>query len=1057
MATAVLDSAPTDHAVPADGAPADSRELLRHAIEHAAHYLPAQGPITVFIHHNTLHAFEDLPFDAGVQKGAALFGCQPYLSEDRYREHLSRGRIQIADLSGVLLDDLGDGAEQLLGFMGTRFHLRLAMLQYPVRIARAAELRWFVAETDALNRLREEVPFNLRQRFIGETRHWVLRDLRSRIERGVNGHDNSSNGTSPGMPDSLAALMQHFGQSSIELWTEETWEAFGLRALWRICCEGVQSIPPQDAATHRSAIRHRDWLFEATGDDADILVHDVLVKFCSAFLDQGFSRWPLPSRDQGFFRSFAALYQGMAGPPDRWMGGLANELARLEQSEVTPLESIRESLDLLGVPVSEWESYITATLLALRGWGGMVQQVELRADSVAHPIPKGSLIEFLAVRLILDRLAAAWVAQESLGYDGPLRELCPEHSRRGQEDKSAAIEQRAFQVFQLAQILGWLPQDLNQLRPREWSTLVAEVEAFPAVERRRVFHAAYERRYRVQILDAVAIQSQRPTDRVVNPRFQVVCCLDEREESFRRHLEEVAPDVETFGVAGFFGVPIYYRGAADAHYVPLCPIVIRPQQWVEEDVVYTLDILHSTRARARRALGTAAHQMHVGSRTFAGGAVLTAGLGALASIPLVARVLWPRFTSQIRKMFSTMVQPPPHTRLEMERSQPTPSPEPGHIGFTLDEMTNLSERMLRDIGMTRSFARLVVTLGHGSYSLNNPHNSAYNCGACGGGCGGPNGRAIAQMLNDLRVRERLKSRGIVIPDDTYFVGGWHNTCNDSITFFDLDRLPKSHRHDFDRVRQDLDETCDRNAHERCRRFVSAPLNMSFPAARRHVEARSEDLAQTRPECGHATNTICIVARRSRTRGLYLDRRAFLTSYDPTEDDANGFTLTRLLSAAVPVCGGINLEYYFSYVDNQGFGCGTKLPHNVTSLLGVMDGAASDLRTGLPWQMVEIHEPVRLLFIIETTPEILSGIMDRNPGIGKLCRNGWVQVATLSPRSSQMHLLRGDHFEPYHPESINLPTAASSVDWYRGWRDHLGCARIGAEAAGSRLSTESAHD
>ena len=61
-------------------------------------------------------------------------------------------------------------------------------------------------------------------------------------------------------------------------------------------------------------------------------------------------------------------------------------------------------------------------------------------------------------------------------------------------------------------------------------------------------------------------------------------------------------------------------------------------------------------------------------------------------------------------------------------------------------------------------------------------------------------------------------------------------------------------------------------------------------------------------------------------GLFLDRRAFLNSYDPTQDDENSTSLTRLLQAAVPVCGGINLEYYFSYVDNPGFGCGTQLPH-----------------------------------------------------------------------------------------------------------------------------------
>ena len=315
------------------------------------------------------------------------------------------------------------------------------------------------------------------------------------------------------------------------------------------------------------------------------------------------------------------------------------------------------------------------------------------------------------------------------------------------------------------------------------------------------------------------------------------------------------------------------------------------------------------------------------------------------------------------------------------------------------------------------------------------------CGACGGNAGAPNARAAAQILNDLRVRDELFRRGLAIPRETVFVGGYHNTCNDSLTFSDLDRLPYSHQAEFSEFQRSIEEACNRNAHERCRRFLSAPLNLSFTAARRHVEERAEDLAQARPECGHATNAICIVGRRDRTRGLYLDRRAFLVSYDPRADDVEGTILTRLMSAVVPVLGGINLEYYFSYIDSVGWGCGTKLPHNITSLLGVMDGAASDLRTGLPWQMVEIHEPVRLLIVIETTPEKFGAIMDRYAGIGKACRHGWVQVVTWDPNSGAMQILRGDHFEPYRPETTGLPKAATSTDWYRGWRDHLEFAEI----------------
>ena len=258
----------------------------------------------------------------------------------------------------------------------------------------------------------------------------------------------------------------------------------------------------------------------------------------------------------------------------------------------------------------------------------------------------------------------------------------------------------------------------------------------------------------------------------------------------------------------------------------------------------------------------------------------------------------------------------------------------------------------------------------------------------------------------------------------------------------MDRVPPSHAGVLATATAALEEVLDRNSHERARRFASAPLAISNAAARHHMDARAEDLAQVRPEWGHATNALCIVGRRERTRGLYLDRRAFLVSYDPTQDDANGAILARTMGAVFPVCGGISLEYYFSHVDSPGYGCGTKLPHNITSLLGVMDGAASDLRTGLPWQMVEIHEPVRLLIVCETTLAVMQKVLDGNPLGKSMTEGGWVQLAVLSPETGELHVFEDGAFRPYKPGASSLPTAPSSADWYRGWRDHLEFAQIG---------------
>ena len=852
----------------------------------------------------------------------------------------------------------------------------------------------------------------------------------------------------------LDCIFERFDQH--QQWDAATWEAFTLHLLWLVGKDGVRKGDVESACPSKP-LRHRDLLLDATGEDSDRLVHDVLIRFCAAFLDQGFADWTLPNLDDGFYAAFLHLYGRSFGPAERWMRDLRKELQRVQAAELSPLASIAESLDLLGVEDDECEQYVCETLLALRGFAGMIWQLETRGDRVARPLAGRSLIEFLAVRLILDRVALASLAKAALGYRGALNDLRQFLAGKVEPPAPVSVDQRAFLVFQLAQLLGWQPQALYRLSPDEWSLLLRELEAFNSLQRRRVYHLAFERRYRIQTLDALAAHTlaRRASEEVISdpslarrasaPSFQVICCIDEREESFRRHLEEVAPDCETLGAAGFFAVAMYYRGAADAHFTPLCPVIIKPQHYVTEDVAYTFEQTERRRRKRRRAIGTVTRRVHLGSRTFAGGA-LAAVFGSLASIPLVTRILFPRATARLRHLFGGFVRTPAITQLQLERTEESPGSEPGCIGYNVSEMAAIVERLLRDVGLTKNLSRVVIVCGHGSSSMNNPHEAAHDCGACAGGRGGPNARAFAQMANDLRVREIVAQNGLQISRDTVFVGGYHNTCDDSMTYYDLDRLLATHKADFETASEAIDLARERSAHERCRRFHSAELRLSSEAAIRHVEARAEDLSQVRPEYGHATNALCFVGRREWSRGMFLDRRAFLQSYDPAQDDDDHTILTRILQAVIPVCAGINLEYYFSYVDPTGYGCGTKLPHNITSLLGVMNGAASDLRPGLPWQMVEIHEPVRLLFVIETTPQAMLRIMAQDEGIDRLVRGNWVQLATLDPATSDVQLFRNGEFVPYARSTDELPEVKSSLDWYRGWRDHLGFASIRMERA-----------
>jgi hypothetical protein len=558
----------------------------------------------------------------------------------------------------------------------------------------------------------------------------------------------------------------------------------------------------------------------------------------------------------------------------------------------------------------------------------------------------------------------------------------------------------------------WQPLAVHATAPAV--DLLSDVERTEFSEVIELWQDAFEWSYYDSVLKGISISGQRrdahgsglqmdpsgsglqlaPAKKPLT--FQAIFCIDEREDSIRRHIEAVDKACLTFGAPGFFGVEFYFQQQGSKFYDKLCPAPVTPKYLIRE-----------YEAKTTRK-GEPLYSRH--THGLLAGFALSLTIGFWAFIQTILNLFKPKMSPAISNAYGHMDK---QSLLTIENKNPADIENGLQVGYTIDEMTARAEGFLRGIGMVKEFAPIVYIVAHGSSSANNPHHGAHDCGACSGRPGATNARVLAFILNHDKVRANLASKGILIPEGTRFIGSMHDTAADVIAFYDEAVLNAGQAKEHVINKQNFETALNLNAKERSRRFASINTRQELEQVRKAIHNRSVSLFEPRPELGHGTNTIAVIGRRDVTKGLFLDRRAFLNSYDPATDP-DGTILSNVMRPIGLVCGGINLEYYFSRVDNLRLGAGTKLPHNVMGLFGVANSSDGDLRPGLPWQMIEVHDPVRLLVIVEHRPEFVLKSIQSSPEVFEWYKNEWVHIVAFHPEEQQFYYFRNGQFEKYMP-------------------------------------------
>ncbi|NOD94616.1 DUF2309 family protein [Ruegeria sp. HKCCD4884] len=542
---------------------------------------------------------------------------------------------------------------------------------------------------------------------------------------------------------------------------------------------------------------------------------------------------------------------------------------------------------------------------------------------------------------------------------------------QGQTDTTTAELLAIRMVFEEA----LFHQYRDQITSR-WSETIAVHETPITPSRDMVIDAilqdAAERAQQRKLGQALSGSQPRKTEG--RPMVQAAFCIDVRSEVFRRALETQDAGIETIGFAGFFGLASAHKCAGSDVTELRGPVLLNPNvtSKAAEDTLSDLDRRYT--ARAKRAWGRFK-------------------LAAVSSFAFV-EATGPIYAGKLLR--DSLAASGKETKFD-----PAPKLDPS---MDLNTRIDTAKAILGAMSLTGNFARIVMLAGHGADVTNNPHESALQCGACGGHAGDVSARLLASLLNDNQVREGLRGKGIDIPADTLFLPALHNTTTDDVTLFDQDHPAGLWAPQIAKLKTWLNEAG---------RLARAERSARLPRANGgdDIARRAKDWAELRPEWGLAGCRAFIAAPRSRTDGTGLAGLSFLHSYDWRSDDGFG-VLELIMTAPVVVASWISLQYYGSSVAPGLFGGGNKLLHNVVGGIGVVEGNGGALRPGLPWQSVHDgeafqHDPLRLSVVIEAPREAMNDILKRHANVKALFDNRWLHLIAMDENGDLAWRYTGD--------------------------------------------------